>query len=262
MLQPSKEEAAWLREQVTAYVAEIHTRIYSVVQRAVPTVQIQAWGELQQAAEKAHAAIAKAAKEEVHVVDGRYMPLIKRAILSRRAIVARSVQEQLGSTVNSAIATQLRAKVRMFDKHLAALRDVNALPIPRLSDYLTYEAIAKLHGGSGSPTPRQFDEKFHILQAPGQFGRDLVAARDECGLRDASLAIAYIDIDDFKRKFNSPLSETVVDAEILPRFMRTMEARTYSHGYAYRFGGDEYLILLHNMSNQWALAFGRCPVCC
>jgi diguanylate cyclase (GGDEF)-like protein len=241
--------------ELTAYVTEVHTRVYAVVQRAVPTVQIQAWGELQRAAEKAHAAIAKAAKEQAHPVDGRYLPLIKRAILSRRAIAAQAMQEQLGFTINSEIATQLRSKVQMFDKYLAALREVNALPIPGLSDYLTYEAIAKLNGGNGSSAPRQFDEKFHILQAPGQFGRDLAAARDECGLRGVSLAIAYIDIDDFKRKFNSPLSETVVDAEILPRFMRTMEARTYSHGYAYRFGGDEYVVLLRNMSNRWAFTF-------
>ena len=37
--------------------------------------------------------------------------------------------------------------------------------------------------------------------------------------------------------------------------MRTVEAHVYWHGYAYRQGGDEYLILLPNFSKEIAISF-------
>ncbi len=61
------------------------------------------------------------------------------------------------------------------------------------------------------------------------------------------VSVAYIDIDDFK-KFNTTYGEPQVDRDVLPRFMSALEAHLFSHGYAYRYGGDEYVALLPNRS--------------
>ena len=52
------------------------------------------------------------------------------------------------------------------------------------------------------------------------------------------LAVAFLDIDDFKR-FNSDYGETKVDRNLLTRFMQVLEAHVYHHGFAYRQGGKE-----------------------
>jgi GGDEF domain-containing protein len=37
--------------------------------------------------------------------------------------------------------------------------------------------------------------------------------------------------------------------------MEAIEAHVFSHGHAYRFGGDEYLLTLPNMGRPWADGF-------
>jgi len=101
---------------------------------------------------------------------------------------------------------------------------------------------------------RQHDEKFHILQAPHLFFPDLAYFRAKCEDRDRPLAITFVDIDDFKA-FNTKHTETKVDRNLLPRFMQTIEAHVFHHGFAYRQGGDEYLVLLPSLSKALAIAF-------
>ena len=55
-----------------------------------------------------------------------------------------------------------------------------------------------------------------------------------------------MDIDDFKKRFNTPYTEPIVDREVLAPLMRTLEAHVFQHGYGYRYGGDEYVLLLIN----------------
>ena len=97
----------------------------------------------------------------------------------------------------------------------------------------------------------QFDEKFGILQAPAAFLGDLAFYRHECALRSCPVSVAFMDLDDFK-KLNTVHKESVVDREILPRLMFAIEAHSFSHGHAYREGGDEYTLLLPNMTEQQA----------
>lgn len=96
---------------------------------------------------------------------------------------------------------------------------------------------------------RQYDEKFHILQSPNLFH-----FRAKCEDREATLAVAFLDIDDFK-KLNAAHNETKVDRNLLPRFMQTIESHVYHHGYAYRQGGDEYLVILPSISKPLAVDF-------
>jgi diguanylate cyclase (GGDEF)-like protein len=62
------------------------------------------------------------------------------------------------------------------------------------------------------------------------------------------------DIDKFKQ-FNIDYTETKVDRNLLPRFLQTVEAHVYHHGYAYQEGGDEVMILIPSLSRILAIAF-------
>lgn len=101
---------------------------------------------------------------------------------------------------------------------------------------------------------RTYDEKFHILQAPSLFLDDLAYYRAKCELRNLGLVAAALDIDGFKQ-FNARLGKPIVDRDILPRFMRALEAHVFGRGYTYRFGGDEYMMLLPNTNTEAGCRF-------
>src|SRR5262249_23352978 len=90
--------------------------------------------------------------------------------------------------------------------------------------------------------------------APSLFLPDLAYFRAKCEARGTPLAVAFLDIDHFKQ-FNTEHTETKVDRNLLPRFMQAVEAQVFHHGYAYRQGGDEYLILIPSLSRLLAVAF-------
>jgi hypothetical protein len=105
-------------------------------------------------------------------------------------------------------------------------------PLPKLSDFLNIEEIAGIEQEFHSRVALEYDEKFGILFAPSLFFPHLSDARYEASLRGNDSSIAFIDIDGFK-SVNSQHGEDLVDREILPYFMRCIEAHVYSHGYAY-----------------------------
>ena len=129
------------------------------------------------------------------------------------------------------------------------VKESEALRMPRLTDVLVLErAEQHVRRFVGLPE-RQYDEKFHILQAPSLFLRDIAYFRTLCELRNRSVCVAFIDVDDFKR-LNTKHGESVVDVRVLPVLMRCLEAFVFGRGYAYRLGGDEYLVLLANCDRQ------------
>ncbi len=65
------------------------------------------------------------------------------------------------------------------------------------------------------------------------------------GVRGNPVALAFVDIDDFKR-LNTALGHLAVDLHVLPVLMRALEAFSFARGFAYRMGGDEYAVLLGN----------------
>ena len=77
----------------------------------------------------------------------------------------------------------------------------------------------------GTLATRQWDEKFHILFSPTLFFSDLSYYRKRCDIRQMPLAVAFLDIDCFK-SFNEKHQESKIDTNLLPLFMRTVEART------------------------------------
>lgn len=177
--------------------------------------------------------------------SAEYLPYLKMAIVSQRLRVTSEVAA-LRNKVSSPEA------VEMLQRRLDVFRDLMkmdwfgetvAARYPQLTDVLTIEQATKL---SDSTLPsRQFDEKFHILQAPDLWPKDLTYYRTACGLRDAPICLAFLDIDDFKA-FNTELSYPVVDLIFLPRFMSLLEGHVFGRGHAYRIGGDEYVVILPN----------------
>jgi diguanylate cyclase (GGDEF)-like protein len=184
-----------------------------------------------------------------------WRPLFKQAVLLYRRHLATYVEDLLARTFHLELTAALRHDLDALNVLCQQdwFQAIASVPLPRLSDYLSVQFIEE---SSQAPTraPREYDEKFHILQAPTLFLRDLAYFRAKCEVRDVPVAIAFLDIDDFKR-FNSKYTEPVVDRNLLPRFMLALEAHVYQHGFAYRQGGDEYLVILPSMSKPLAITF-------
>jgi diguanylate cyclase (GGDEF)-like protein len=190
-------------------------------------------------------------------VDDRWNGLIKRIVLVSRLEKASELERLREKTSHLEVLERLDAVIQPLDELAAQgwFRDTEARTVPRLTDYLDLERVESKALQSVPLPPREYDEKFHILQAPALFLRDLSHYRAKCALRGIPVAVAFLDIDDFKTKFNSPYGETKVDRNVLPRFMRSLEAHVAFHGHAYRQGGDEYLLLLPGLSRSLAVGF-------
>jgi diguanylate cyclase (GGDEF)-like protein len=181
--------------------------------------------------------------------------LVKRVLLAERRRVAEALERPLAKASNPGVVKALQREVRRYDDLMMRepFADARAQSIPRLTDFMSIRFAAEAMRDAPPLAPRAYDEKFHILEAPRLFLPDLGHYRHECALRNADLVVCYADIDDFKT-LNAKLTETVVDLAVLSPFLELIEAWVYGHGHAYRFGGDEYVILLPNVTRKIALA--------
>ena len=184
------------------------------------------------------------------------LPLLKRVLLAWRRERTADYERSKRTTVNPQLLEGYDNKVRDLDAMLndPLFSDIKPVKMPQLLDYLTIQKIESLPQFRNQVIERHYDEKFHILQAPDLFLNDLNYYRNRCELRGMSLMIAFLDIDEFKR-LNTELGHDAVDRHVLPFFMRCLESHVYNHGYAYRFGGDEYMVLLPNFSPQLGFTF-------
>jgi diguanylate cyclase (GGDEF)-like protein len=182
--------------------------------------------------------------------------LFKQMILRYRRQRAAQTEVYREKTFHAGIIQTLEEEISSLDAVAATdwFQKIEPAKLPRSKDFLPIQYIEQSAISQVELAPRQYDEKFHILQAPALFLQDLAYFRAKCEIRDASLTVAFLDIDDFKR-FNSDHSETTIDRNLLPRFMQTLEMHLYHHGFAYRQGGDEYLVLLPSLSKELAIAF-------
>jgi diguanylate cyclase (GGDEF)-like protein len=170
-----------------------------------------------------------------------------------RAVLTERLTEK---TFHPELASMLEKEVKTLDVLVNEewFQQIGHLRLPRLKDFLPVQHIEAAIGKEATSPPRQYDEKFHILQAPQLFLADIAYFRTKCEARETPLAVAFLDIDDFKR-FNTNHTEPKIDRNLLPRFMQVVEAHVFHHGYAYRQGGDEYLMLIPSMSKALATAF-------
>ena len=192
------------------------------------------------------------------MVESNLLPFLKKAIIHARRAEAFNIENRSGFTFNPDLRLRLEEKLRLFSSVMSQewFKNTVVFDCPKIIDFLSIQHAERSLNMNRSPhqVQRSYDEKFGILNAPTLFIPDLKYYRDACELRGLPLCAAYMDIDDFK-EFNTEYGEPRVDRDVLPRFMTALEAHIYSHGHAYRYGGDEYIILLPNMSSSRAANF-------
>jgi diguanylate cyclase (GGDEF)-like protein len=195
-------------------------------------------------------------KKPVTVHDG-HRELLKRVLVEERRRIAEEIDAPLQRATDRQLIKMLRREIASLEHLMEGpwFEAVEPQRLPRLADYLSIR-----HAEAAVPdlaiAPRVYDEKFHILEAPALFLPDLRYYRRRAGFRGVPIAVAYLDIDDFK-EFNTRHTESKVDIDLLVPFMEAIEAHVFSHGHAYRFGGDEYVLTLPNQDKTSAVAFLR-----
>ncbi|MBU3980844.1 MAG: diguanylate cyclase [Proteobacteria bacterium] len=191
-------------------------------------------------------------------IESRLFPLLKKAIIHTRRSEAYNIEQRSGFTFNHNLRIKLENELTPFNNLMSHdwFKNTKLPRFPKLTDFISIQHAETylIENKKLSLYKRIYDEKFHILNAPSLFLPDLSYYRITCELRDLSLCVAYIDIDDFKQ-FNTEFGEPIVDRDILPSFMSALEAHVYLRGHAYRYGGDEYVVLLPNMSSLQACQF-------
>ncbi len=186
----------------------------------------------------------------------KYRSYLKQALIYTLRAKTVDKEERSHHTHNRKLREILEREVKEISEFTESnwFKATVADGTPKLTDYLSIQYAEELLQANGELVfrEREYDEKFHILNAPSLFLDDLKFYRTACELRNKNVSIAYIDIDNFKKNFNDKYGESRVDRDVLPRFMSELESNVFSHGHAYRFGGDEYVVLLPNMSAQQA----------
>lgn len=182
------------------------------------------------------------------------LSILRRAILHRRrSYVAQNEALQL-KTSHADILQQLQDRLAPLERMMNEdwFKSGKPCQLPRLTDFLSIQEVYLQRKEALAPLPPEYDEKFGILLSPSQFLPRLALARLEAELRGTSISVGFIDIDDFK-SFNTAYGEFIVDKNVLPVFMRCIEAHVHSQGYAFRFGGDEYMLILPNFPHEYAV---------
>ena len=186
--------------------------------------------------------------------------ILRHAIVKSRLREARYIESQSLKTFHGELLDRIAAPLSEFDTVMASdwFLKAEQRGFPKIGDFIPVEYVEKWEAycnrRQDAQAEREFDEKFHILWAPNLLFSDLEEFRSAGELRGLPFAVAFLDIDFFK-KFNERYTETVVDRDLRPNFMRCIEAHVYGRGRAYRQGGDEYVVLLHNATEQESVAF-------
>jgi diguanylate cyclase (GGDEF)-like protein len=248
------------------FQADFRQRIVSLVETQFPNyplpgevqVVLQRWQQIHEGVEATPSDPVDLALLFENALAGNpeNLPLFKQIILRYRRERAARTEGYREKTFHAGIIQTLDEDINSLDAVTGTdwFQKVDALRLPRARDFLPVQFIEQSATDQSELAPRHYDEKFHILQTPALFLPDLAYFRARCEVRDAPLTVAFLDIDDFK-KFNTAHGETKVDRNLLPRFMQTVEAHVYHHGFAYRQGGDEYLVLLPSLSKELTVAF-------
>ena len=186
--------------------------------------------------------------------DVKLAPLFKQIILLYRRYRAANTERLTEKTIQIELADSLERDIKALDRMVAEewFKDIATMRLPRLKDFMPVQYVEAAEINQIPFSPRLYDEKFHILQSPQLLLPDLAFFRAKREDREIPLAVAFLDIDDFK-SLNTAHTEPKIDRHMLPRFMQAIEAHLFQHGYAYRQGGDEYLVIVPGLSRNFRL---------
>jgi diguanylate cyclase (GGDEF)-like protein len=246
----SEEHRKFLLQQVDQFHIDfVHqeiNHIYGALRYQRPPLSIQSYlDEIERWRAAVHPQLQSA---EDAPIDESFFPLLRTVLEARRRVVATDVDARRAKTLHPEAIATLNAELSDFDYFAGQdwFRSATPLPLPRLAEFLTLDEVERiLTSRHVHLAEREYDEKFHLLQAPRLVLSDLAYYRDSSGVRGNPVALAFVDIDDFKR-LNTKHGHHLVDQLVLPVFMRCLEAFAFARGFAYRNGGDEYVIILGN----------------
>jgi diguanylate cyclase (GGDEF)-like protein len=189
-------------------------------------------------------ALSKASKIEGPCrVDDTLAASLSLCISRYRRETAIRLETKKLRAVASELTEALDRERRRVDELLSAEWYLSAprLSMPRLSEFVAQDQAPI--NTTASQNLGKFDDKFGILRSASNLVQDIRATRQECEGRNAPLAVAFVDVDGLK-VLNEAHGETLVDALILPTVMRIVEQVAFGHGMAYRYGGDEFAVLI------------------
>lgn len=141
--------------------------------------------------------------------------------------------------------------------HARAFTDADKAP--------AWDRIRELEAQQPAPaqTERELEQKFRILYSPAQMQRDFdLWVSEAAEVTGYSVGVIFLDVDGFKQ-LNSTFRESVVDRTLLPDLQRLVAGLCLHRGAAYRYGGEELVILLPNCPLDEAAAFAqkvRCQI--
>jgi len=182
------------------------------------------------------------------------IPIFKRMMIEVRRVDVAEIEAKREKTHHPDLLQTLDERLSPINELMEQewLRDIKPTRTPLLTEYIPLKRVEQLKAQSTKLQERDFDQKFQILQAPGLIIDDLAYFRATCDLRGTAVVLAFIDVDNFKKNFNEEYGEIVVDRRVLPLLMAKIEAHTFNHGFAYRHGGDEFVLILPNMKFDMA----------
>jgi diguanylate cyclase (GGDEF)-like protein len=106
------------------------------------------------------------------------------------------------------------------------------------------------------PLSKELDQKFKILLSPGQAERDFAEWSQQLSPVNGQIAVLFADLDNFKT-LNTKYSEPRIDQSLLPDAMHLVEGLTRMRGGAYKYGGDEYVLILPNHDGMEGAGFAE-----
>jgi len=134
-------------------------------------------------------------------------------------------------------------------KQRAAFRNSLSSPL-EVAGNATPETKNVTMGRSARPTSQQFDDLLPLLHRRKVFDEDLANVSSLAASQGRPLCLIMIDIDHFK-KVNDTYGHPAGD-HVLVETSRLLSARVEGKGKAYRYGGEEFAVLLQNYAPEEA----------